>query len=371
MAPPKPEDIVTLRATIESSKALIIKFEDLIRQGSAGLPSISLNASSPNALALHSDAAHILRAQTTKLSLLALNKPFTPPEITFILKSLCQECIPAMASACQLCPSHQYTDFLTKVVRSSVSSTFRQYLNFLDELPLDEKGFQRSTMAQEILKNTGIIWQSMDFSTKLGAAGLIAIACPKIENWHSLLTDAIDELEEWQMEEMDNTPIQHKSPEELQFSNMCLEDKHWSRDSSNGLTMLEGPPVAATHAIQPLAKKAVKTLKLIALLYPALIKRRVKRFPDISSSTPQGSFPTPEQTSNFDIIMQYCEGFSSQADEIAGALYENDTEEVNRRLAEVKNSARDCLRRVRHRWDGGEDEFSTWVGKWLIKLDEL
>lgn len=97
-------------------------------------------------------------------------------------------------------------------------------------------------------------------------------------------------------------------------------------------------------------------------------------------NTREEDLPTTEQAEKMDELIQYCELFTNEADEIAGILYEADEvtgllydekeEEVMKRLGAMKDSARKCLDRVKDRWEGGEDEFSVWVGKWLLRLDE-
>ena len=72
-----------------------------------------------------------------------------------------------------------------------------------------------------------------------------------------------------------------------------------------------------------------------------------------------------------DDLITYCQLFSEEADELAGALYAHDEGEVDERIGVMKGYARKCLARVRGTWEGGEDEFSEWVGKWLVKLDEI
>ena len=351
MSPPDPDAFETLRKTLTSTKALVSRFEGLVQTGE--LPLIPLEPSSPNAVALSSDAGAILKAQTTKLSLLVLNKPFSPSEITFILKSLCQGCIPGLVSACQLCTQTLYTNFFHRVIRASVGATLVKFLQLLDEIPIDERTAAQF-QGQKTLQSTGIIWESTDFMVKIGSLGIVPVAVLKLEEYHSLLKDAIEELEEWEPGKVNSMGI---------MANQVP------------LANLEGDPFdmprAASPSIQPAAKKTIETLKLIRLLYRALIKRRVKRFPNINAKTEQGAFPKLEQTERFDHLMTYCQLFSEEADEIAGALYLHDEKQVSGRLETIKDYARKCIASTREPWEGGEDEFTRWTAKWLAKLKEL
>ncbi|MCJ1399607.1 hypothetical protein MMC11_002809 [Xylographa trunciseda] len=374
MATTKPEALATLKTTIASTKSLISQFETLISTGA--LPNVPLD-SSPNAIALYSDAAAILKAQTTKLSLLVLNKPYTPSEITFILKSLCQECLPALASACELCLPERYTAFLHKVIRTSVSSAFKYYLDLLDEIPVDEQSIE-NIRSQKTLRNTGVIWEGMDFAIRLGPMGLVMVAVKKVEGYHDLFKDAIEELEEWRDGDISpsDTITSHmpeiKSMGDGVKAGMGLQALNLNVNNIGEVD--ENPfdlPSNASAAILPATRKAIETLKLIRLLYPALIKRRVKRFPSIDAQTPADKFPTPDQADRYDKILAYCHLFSEEADEIAAALYTQDVDKVDGSLRIIKDYARKCVGFAEKTWHGGEDEFTKWVITWLVKLDEL
>ncbi|MCJ1392012.1 hypothetical protein MMC18_004879 [Xylographa bjoerkii] len=375
MTAPKPEALAVLKTTIASTKALIAQFETLIQTGA--LPNVPLESSSPNAIALYSDAGAILKAQTTKLSLLVLNKPYTPSEITFILKSLCQECIPALVSACQLCTPERYTNFLHRVIRASVGSAFKHYLDLLDDIPVDERGIE-NIRSQKTLRNTGVIWEGMEFAIKLAPMGLVAVATTKVEGYHDLFKDAIEELEEWRDGDLSPMDIIANDVPEMKpiWDGAKAEmgpvaQKH---DINNMGEFEDNPfnlPRHASAAILPTTRKAIETLKLIRLLYPAMLKRRVKRFPVIDAQTPADKFPTAEQANRYDKLMAYCHLFSEEADEIAAALYTQDVEQVDGRLGIITDYARKCIAFVEKTWDGGEDEFSKWVRTWLVKLDEL
>jgi len=374
------ESFRTLNTTLASTKALISHFESQIQTGS--LPLVPLDSSSPNALALFSDAGAILKAQTTKLSLLVLNKPFSPKEITFILKALCNECIPALVSACQICPRISYTNFLHRIIRSSVGSSFKQYLGILDEIPVDKASVEL-IQRQKTLNSTGMIWESLDFMTKIGNGGITAVAAGKIDSYASLLQDAIEELEEWETGEVEsNNIIEKKLPPERQEVQAMYRKAGKAAGvvlnenlGMNNLSKMEGNPFdlpkAADASIQPTTKKVIKALKLVGLLYPPILKRRVRRFPEIDATTKQEAFPTKDQAENFDYMLLECQSWTDIADHIAEALYLHDEDDVERILKGLKGSARKCIGHVRMSWDGKEDEFTAWVDKWLVKLDEI
>ncbi|KAI7605412.1 hypothetical protein KC319_g21706, partial [Hortaea werneckii] len=61
----------------------------------------------PHPLHLLRDTAKLIKAHVTKLSLLAINKPFTPSAVRKVLAELKATCIPALMSGSQICTQQQ------------------------------------------------------------------------------------------------------------------------------------------------------------------------------------------------------------------------------------------------------------------------
>ena len=353
----------TLRTAVFGTRTLIEQFSIGLQTNSALLPTVPSDP--PNALALLSDASKVLRAQTTKLSLLVLNKPFTPSEISLILNSLCRECIPAFASATQLCPATKYTTLLHNHIQTTVASILRELLNLLSEIPIDERGIEK-TRGRDTLASTGVIWQCCDALVELGAKGLRSYAPIRLKELEGLFNDAIEELEAWQEEETarsghDRNNAKGQDQDTYGMDSLGLEEQ----DDPFGMSQ------PAPENIRHLTTQVLKTLNLVKLLFPPLAKRRLRRFPQIDSRTEFEAFPTEPQTRKLDLLMQSCQMLCDEADEVAGALYQHDEVEVMEHVDAMKVCVRRCLGELRETWDGGEDEFTAWADKWLVRLDEL
>ena len=193
--------------------------------------------------------------------------------------------------------------------------------------------------------------------------GIIPVAASKIGEYHGLLKDAIVELEDWKdgdvRERLENMAVK-------QMPIVAQASKH-QQQVCNDIDM-NGPPM--TKELKPLVTRVLKTLNLIQMLYPPLIKRRVRRFPSIDAKLRDGDFPTEQQAETFDALIQFCERFSSEADEVAGLLYLHDEKQAEETLELLKGLARDCVNMLKEKWGGGEDEFTGWVGTWLVRLEE-
>lgn len=341
-------NLAALRASIASTTALLRNFEKALQNPLQPL----LIPSPPNPLQLLLDASSILKAQSTKLSILLLNKPFTPTAITFILTSLSGECLPALMSALELCPPPTYTNFLHQHIRTLLSRAFRELLALLSSIPHDEHGIE-GPRGRDTLASTGVLWDTCDNMAKLASTGLVALAAERVELYHGLLKDAIDELEEWDPNEDTDSEDTSSSP-----NSPSLDPPSSANHSSSATTIVS------------LRAKTLSLLRLLRLFYLAIKKHRVRSFPNITSTT-SSVFPTRSQCESLDRLLALLQSFSEQADEIAGALYEANSTAAARRLGELREGAIDIVGGVRSDWNDKEDGFSAWAGKWLGRLEEI
>lgn len=336
---------LALQKTISSTKFLLESFDKALSYPSAVNPTTTSTSSSPNPLALVSDASSILKAQTTKLSLLILNKPFTPSAITYVLTSLSTSCLPALISALELCLPATHSALLHQHIRTLLSRAFRALSALLATVPQDERS-NAKLGDRDTLAVTGLLWETCDSMAKVASTGLSALAIEKLDTYHSLLKDAIAELEEW-------------DPNEDTDTDSNPDSDYPMIPSSSSTTRPSQIPYLLTLTL--------RLLRHIRLVYPGLRKRRIRPFPPLalpSDSTPT-SPPTPSQIHSLDALLTSLGAFSSEADEIAGALYAGDEKEVLRRLKSLREQAYACIHDVINDWKGAKDEFSTWAQKWL------
>ncbi|KAK3171983.1 hypothetical protein OEA41_004067 [Lepraria neglecta] len=359
MAPSKDADgLATLQATIASITALIQSFQTALQFPISSHADIQ---DPPNPLALLSDASKILKAQTTKLSLLILNKPFTPSAITFVLNSLSNSCLPGLISALELCPAAQYSRLLHQHIRSSLLRIMMELLNLIESIPQDEHGIEKT--GRGTLASTGVLWQECDKMVDLASTGLVKLANQKVEESHGLLKDAIEELEAWDPDEEDIDSDTDSVSSSNQ--NPTPVPSHDESILASTLGNLSLSPAAA------LRKRTLVTLRTVRVLYPALKKRRISTFPNISSNSTLDALPTPPKIRALDSLADHTLSFTESADEVAGALYEGDEEQVERRLETLREAAEGCVMAVKRGWKDEEDEFTGWAEKWVARLKEV
>lgn len=353
------DDLATLQTTITSITILIQASQRALQPSNDPHPEIE---DSPNPLALLSDASKILKAQTTKLSLLVLNKPFTPSAISYILDDLCRGCLLGLRSAFELFPSSRYTRLLHQYVQSSLSKTMTGLLNLVVAIPQNEHGIEN--VRQDVLASTGVLWAECDRMVRLASTGLVEVAKRKVEEWHGLLKDAIEELEEWdpEDEEMDSDTDYPSSTIPKPKSTPISSQQLLTASSFEDLSL------SSTFALR---KRTLTIIRIIRILYPALQKRRVSNFPNINKDSTQETLPTRSQIDSLDSLVSYTQQWTEAADEIAGSLYEGDEHQVERRLSALCEAAESCVRNYKQDWNGEQDEFAGWADKWVARLEEL
>lgn len=357
MAPSKESDALdTLQTTISNLKTLLHRFQAALQSPTPEHPPIE---DSPNPLALLSDASQILKAQTTKLSLLILNKPFTPSAIIFILNALSNSCLPAFMSALELCPAQNYTKLMHQQIKGSVSRVMMELLSLLTSIPQDEHGIEK-TQGRDTLASTGVLWAECDKMVALGSGGLTKLAAERIEEYQGLLKDAIAELEEWNPDEETESDTDSLTSNK---GNTSAPPVDTSLESSlQGLSL---SPIAA------LRKRTLAILRIIRVLYPALVKRRILTFTNINSTTTMESLPISSHIRSLDRIVDHTKRFTEETDEVAGTLYAGDEQEVEDRLGVLAQMSKTCVEEVWIGWGGNEDEFTAWAEKWMARLEEV
>ena len=234
-----------------------------------------------------------------------------------------------------------------------------ELLSLIASIPSDEHGIETST-GRNTLASTGVLWAECDKMVELGSNGLVSLAAQLTEDYHGLLKDAIQELEEWDPDEDTDSDTDSLSSNKQKPASTPIAD-----DLASAIEDLH------ISSISSLRKRTLLTLRTVRVIYPALKKRRISTFPNITSASTLESLPTSTQIDALDSLIDQAKGFTDAADEIAGALYEGDVEQVERRLRALRESAEGCAIGVKRGWKGEEDEFTAWAEKWTARLEEV
>lgn len=356
--PPDPDQTRLLAELIASTLTLLGQYTAFLTPN-ATPPAIPHIDAPPNPLHVLRDSGKLVKAHTTKIGLLAINKPFTPSAIRKVLDELRATCIPAMMSASQICYQQQsvWSAMMADEVRARVRRVFKELETLLQELESIAKDATRRSARRDSLSSTGVVWESCDAVIELDSMGIGGLAVRKAEEYRDTIKDAIEELREWKEgEDLDS----EGHDELLDEGDEAVEgDKDSIEDIFNAANSMpkDRPELAK------LVDAADGKLKKIVLLYTALIKRRLKTFKAETSG--QGNTSDVER---MDKALLGLKSLPEQVDDLAGCFYDLDEERVEVAMSKCFDDAMQVSKVMQRDWQEKEDEFTIWSGKWKEAL---
>ncbi|PCD32608.1 hypothetical protein AU210_008854 [Fusarium oxysporum f. sp. radicis-cucumerinum] len=126
--------------------------------------SSSPETTSINALSLARDTSLLIRAHSTKISLLIINEPFTPSAISTVIRELIKGPIPGLATAAQACTPDLYTSVVRKELAYRCQKVLVELWGLLKRVPDDGKVIPALGRdgSKGSLVLTGKLWKMVD-----------------------------------------------------------------------------------------------------------------------------------------------------------------------------------------------------------------
>lgn len=360
----KQSDIQSLVSLVSSQQALLNTFLTNLAPNVTEAPSTDLPPNPPNPLHLLRDAATLLKAHITKLSLLLINKPFTATAIQKVVRDVSGTCLPAIMGAVELCQPDVWGSFLRQQVIGRVRTVMREMdlcYNETKQIALEElealgqgkgKSSAKQDQGRDSLVSTGVVWEACDRIIELDSVGIAGLAVKRAEEWRDMIKDAIEELKEWEDGDGED------DDEEDDAAASDNDDDDDDKDSVDDM-------FSAANALpknRPDLKEQLATandkLKKIGMLYTALAKRRLKTFtPDVAA--------TKANIHSLDELLNILKTLPDSVDDLASAFYDLDSDEVEQVMTKCIQDARKAAELAKLSWDAKDDEFTAWATKWL------
>lgn len=353
-------DAKALDDLIASTQALLAQFTtSLGSDNNASTPSVAPIANPPNALRVFADASNLLKAHVTKLSLLTINKPFTPSAVTKVLRDLASTCLPALISAVQICQQEKaiWGALLGREAALRARRVFMEMQTLLREVQSVAAGGSSAGGNRDSLSATGVVWEACDALAELEKLGVAGLAVKKAEEWRDTIRDAIEELQEWadgedlESEGRDDDALLDSGDEGVDGDEEGSLDEMFN--AANSLP-------ADRPELKALVEEAVEKLKKVEILYKALGKRRLKAFKSVDDGEAKRS-----GVEYLDEIVGNLKALPDKVDDLASTFYDLDEEAVEEALADCVDKARETAKLARLDYDGKEDEYSKWSEKWI------
>ncbi len=392
MSPPG-DSLETLNTTISTALTLLGHLEGVVSslavpkslEDSSGAepgakPSATAN-DTLDALSLAHDAAALIKAHSTKVSLLIINEPFTPTAITTVLRELVTSPVPGLAAAVEACTPKRYTRSIQQDLAWRAGRVFKELKELVARIPKDGKVLSNAKKNNSAgaaggrgsIATTGVLWSTCDDLMAFSKRGFAGNLAHKIEQLRDTLKDVMEELKEWgeetgsdgesgggdQSDEDDDGVAQLTS--DLESSSLSA-----TRDPQDILDDLMGSPQYIPRddpdKIRDRLDSCLKRLRLTTLLYQATVKRRIKPLPHV---LPNSASDIPDR---LDEVMSVLKRIPERFGNLAMAFYELDPSEIDRLMDECFFDAFAASELLARPWEGQKDEFTDWALRFQVEI---
>ncbi|KAK3179290.1 hypothetical protein K4F52_009261 [Lecanicillium sp. MT-2017a] len=367
--------IESLEPIVKSSIALTQKLSTILAEIYTKPDGPSTEESTPpiDALALVRDAANLIRSHATKFSLLLINEPFTPSAIATVIRELVSGPIPALTSAVQACQPSLHTALFRKELAWRAKRVLVELGSLLSKVPKDGKvlsGADRDAFRpgdKGSMAATGLLWSACDNVMSLVNMGVGGFFVHKVEEWRDTLKDVMLELKEWGEEEEEDDDDEDQDDSHAYVHENSTDDDAQSTFSaqdvidelmSSGNTIPRNDP----DGIRPRLESSIRRIRLVVLLYQAIVKRRLKKLPTLPSSGPSN---VPQRLDEAALVL--CK-LPDEFGELASAFYDMESGPIDEAMDQCFFSAFAAGELLTDSWDGARDEFSEWTGTFKVEI---
>jgi hypothetical protein len=341
------------------------------------------SANQPQPLKLLSDSSKTLKAQVTKLSLLAISTPFTHSALSTVLTAVNDSVMPALVTAALLVTPVACTKTFadeTKLLARTALKELSFLLKEVEKIAKNKNSANEARRNEEISKaekdavtsQTGRVWDACDSVLDLATKGVVGHVVRRVEEWRDLVKDAISELEEWDPEDddddLDDALFGHDDNGEEE------EEEEEEEKAGEGDTKQRDEETMV--ALRRQKKETLRLFKPIAQIYPAIISNRLRKGGLTVSIGIRTHVPKLES------LISDLQTIPSHVDEAAGSLYEENVVNSILHLKKAKTSAERAMKLVALPWEvttnapgqqaqAQEDKFTTWSRTWLKVMDSM
>ncbi|PKS10939.1 hypothetical protein jhhlp_002697 [Lomentospora prolificans] len=337
-----------------------------------------------NCLKLAADSADLVKAHTTRLSLLIITEPFTPTAISKVLRELVSGAVPSIATAAELCDGERFTYFFSQAMRLKCHSLIRELLAFVLKIPSDGKVLteeQKHTATDNSGKGslamTGVLWSICDDLKKFAITGVGAYLVKRMDETRLTLKDIVEELTEWQEESEDqDDDDDDEGGEAADFDsavdiNDSRANSPGAQDTHNTAQSLlddlmgsaKSIPRDDPQKIRPRLAQCLRSLKLCMIMCQAVSKRRLKTLPEFPPKDAQVSKTLQNVFRFFNVLPQKYE-------DVVMAFYELDPTVIDENLKKAGTELIHAIEPLKSPLQGGSsDEFTAWFEKFKTELE--
>lgn len=385
---PPPKDLPKLISLTQTTQTLLAHFQTSLAPTTKPGATATDAPDLPNGplTAIHA-ATTLLKSHTTTFSLLLLTPPFTPSALIGKIGDVTSGALSGMVAAASYAPGAGERDDLGLIMRGELKEAvkhvvgawgevLRQVLTMAEarkELTGKDAGPSEAEK-RDVLAATGVVWDVCDKVLRVCDGGVVELVVKKAQQLRAVLLDAVEELKEWgedvasdSDEEEDKAEGSGGEDEDDEFGD---EDDFFAAQNKIGKGDVE---------LKALLDRSVKKLKMIAIMYQAVGKRRLATFPAVRGSNPAtkaaaaavGTSADETPAQRLDKLMQTLKTIPDTVDDLASTFYELEQDEAEAELSKVCTEAKSAVQLVEKSWADSDDEFTAWSAKWSEALDAV
>lgn len=371
-----------LSSSLETTLALSEQFQAALISPAK---TSSNNGSDPDVLSLLSNSSKALKSQVTKLSLFAINSPFTPSVLCTVISAVNESVLPSLVTAALLITADKYTkgfhtetQILTKTTLRDLSALVENVKNIAAKEASNSQAQKThdlsATEKDAVTTAAGRVWDSCDVLTELADNGVIGFLMRQVAQWRDLVKDAICELEEWDPDEEDESFDDLLGDDDGDDSDGDKSNANKNKDHTEGT--LNGRRDDDSAVLLAHKKSTLRIFKPIVQIFPAILSNRLKK----NGPTSSPSLLPPSHIEKLESLARHLRDIPNLLDEIAGSLYEANIASAVIYTKKAKECAAQAVQLTMFPWsvmkDGAaqmftEDKFTTWSRTWLKVMDEV
>ncbi|XP_014560539.1 hypothetical protein COCVIDRAFT_45973, partial [Bipolaris victoriae FI3] len=379
----KAKDLSTLVEVTKNTQTLLTHYQSSLTPSKTNTVTAIASASAPdpsteipNPLELLRTSSTLLKSHTTTLSLLLINPPLTASALVTKIGNVSEGPLTGVVAAASYVPGVGQRGDVGEIMRAEMRAQVKGLLASWSEvlsivLSIAQKqgtkqgGSVTEAEKQQVLSATGMVWDACDGVEKLCKDGVVGLVVKKAQELRAVLLDAIEELKEWGEDVADDDD--DNDDDEAEHSD---QDDVFATENKLGKDDKE---------LKALLDKSLKKLKMMGILYQALVKRRLKTYPASKALTEKGEVQeeqsgeeqaTKSPSLKLSELMGVLKSIPETVDDIAAAFYDLDADEAQEMLDRCCAEAKTAVELVRTSWSGQDDEFTAWSEKWVAALDD-
>jgi hypothetical protein len=335
--------------------------------------SAETSGDAPCPLALLIASAEALKAQTTKISLLAINSPFTPSAVITVLSALNESVLPCLVTAALLIDSERHTAAFHSETEVLVKTALRELDGLIGDIKaiaLENGRNLNEELKDRVTTSAGRVWGVCDQLILLAKDGVVGFIIRKAKQYFELVKDGIQELREWDPAEERDWDGDSEAGSADEAADGAAGQGPGGPTDVDGDAGEDDNEAARLVALKDEKTRTLRVFATAHQIHRSIIPLRLERMGQLS----------PACAAPLDSLINCLHDIPDLVDEAVGSLYEGDIDTAAQHTRQVADRAKTAITIARDLptiRDGKEEEgadndkFEKWAAVWFKVVGEV